>query len=79
MLNTNPERARNRPIVSLEIKNNGKANVPFDTGCDCNVVDYSFFKRLAKLDKTFKIVPEIDAHSNLLPENWTSTLTTKCY
>ena len=55
---TNPESARNKPIVSVEIENNGKANVLFDTGCDCNVVDYSFFEKLAKLDKSLKIVPK---------------------
>jgi len=41
------EYAANKPVVKCKIANVEK-NVLFDTGCESNVVDYNFLKRLSK-------------------------------
>ena len=55
--NSTSETARDKPIVKINIENHDK-NILFDTGCDCNVIDFAFFKQLTKSNPTLKIVPK---------------------
>ena len=51
------ESARDKPIVTIKIENQDK-NMLFDTGCDCNVIDFTFFKTLTKINPKLKILPK---------------------
>ena len=42
---SNPEYARNKPVVACKVEGNNK-NVFFDSGCESNIIDYEYAKRL---------------------------------
>ena len=47
------ESARDKPIVTIKIENQDK-NMLFDTGCDCNVIDFTFLKHYQKSTQSLK-------------------------
>ena len=44
---SNPERARNKPIIRAKV-NGADKNILLDTGCENNVIDYGFLKKISK-------------------------------
>jgi len=50
------EKVESKPIIGSKI-NGVQKNVLIDTGADCNVIDYNFFKKLASNDSSVKILP----------------------
>ena len=52
---SNSEKAKNKPVVSCEIEGETK-NVLFDSGCEGNIIDKNFLKKIAH-GKHIKILP----------------------
>jgi len=53
---SNPERAANKPVVPAVIEGSVPKNVFLDSGCECNIVDYSFLKELTKTNNDIRIL-----------------------
>ena len=53
---SNPEKAANKPVVPAMIEGQVSKNVFLDSGCECNIIDYSFLKQLSSLNRHVKFL-----------------------
>ena len=50
------ERAANKPVVPAVVEGKIEKNIFFDSGCECNIVDYSFLKSVARVNPNIKLL-----------------------
>lgn len=51
------ERAANKPVVEATLEGNFKKNIFLDSGCECNIIDLSYWRELAKSSDNIKMIP----------------------
>ena len=53
------ERARNKPVVPALIEGKIQKNIFFDSGCECNLIDYTFLKLISKANPNVKLLQSL--------------------
>lgn len=60
--NSNPEKAANKPVVSAIVEGNVSKNIFLDSGCECNIVDFTFLRQLALQNNKIKFLRTNSGH-----------------
>ena len=50
------EKAANKPVVPALVEGKIQKNVFIDSGCECNIIDYTFLKSVAKVSPNVKLL-----------------------
>jgi len=50
------EKAANKPVIPAVVEGKLRKNIFIDSGCECNIVDYSFLKSVSKVNPNTKIL-----------------------
>ena len=50
------ERARNKPVVPALVEGKIQKNIFFDSGCECNLIDFTFLKAVSKVNPNVKLL-----------------------